>query len=84
LDHIAKRKSEFERRQKSGDVGDASELFSISKRDVQQDMKQQIWLRDGKVEALDRALNNLEMKNWIEIDSQDRVHPRADLSQLRW
>ena len=84
LDHIAKRKSEFERRQKSGDIGDASERFSLSKRDVQQDMKQQSWLKDGKSEALDRALNNLEMKNWLEIDSQDRIYPRTDLSKLRW
>jgi hypothetical protein len=58
-------------------------MFSISKRDVQQDMKQQSWLKDGKSEALDRALNNLDMKNWIYLEG-DRIYPRADLSKLRW
>jgi len=84
LDHIAKRKSEYERRQRSGDIGDVSEKFSISKRDVQQGMKQQSWLKDGKSEALDRALNNLDMKNWLEIDSQYRIYPRSHLLKLRW
>ena len=83
LDHIAKRKSEYERRQRSGDIGDALEMFSISKRDVQQDMKQQSWLKDGKDEALKRALNNLDMKNWIYFQD-DRIYPRADLLKLRW
>lgn len=70
----------------SRDVRDVNQHFSISIRgdgSLQQSMKQQLWLKDGGMKALELALDNLERWGWIEI-SDDRVYPRADLLSLRW
>jgi hypothetical protein len=84
LDFIRNRLYEYERRKKSGDIGDALEPFSLLFRDdLQQNIKQQAWVKDGGSEAIKEALQNLDKKNWIYLEG-DRIYPRADLLQLRW
>lgn len=54
------------REQEIGDGGDAIPTFEISTRDdLQQSMKQQSWVKEGGIDAINNALKNLEMKNWI-------------------
>lgn len=70
----------------SRDVRDVFQAFSISIRgdgSIHQSMKQQSWLKDGGIEALEGALRNLENWLWIDI-AEDRIYPRADLLDLRW
>ena len=61
-----------ERIEKIGDSGDVIPTFEISTRELQQSMKQQSWLKDGGVEALNAALADLEQKGWIYIGRDEK------------
>jgi hypothetical protein len=50
---------------------------------LQQSIKQQAWAKEGKIEAIESALRNLEQWCWIELED-DRIYPRADLLSHRW
>jgi hypothetical protein len=50
---------------------------------LQQSIKQQAWAKEGKIEAIESALMNLEKWLWIDL-VDDRIYPRADLLSLRW
>jgi hypothetical protein len=70
--------------EKIGDVGDVVDAFSFSERELQQSIKTQAWAKDGKMEAINAALLNLEKKWWLELGSDDRWYPRSDLLSRRW
>jgi hypothetical protein len=68
------------------DVRDVISEISFSIRGdggLQQSIKQQAWAKEGKIEAIESALMNLEKWLWIDLDD-DRIYPRADLLSLRW
>ena len=79
LDKIAPWMDKFFR-----DVRDVNRVFSFSAHELQQAIKQQTWAKDGGMDAIKSALNNLEMKSWLQLGSDDRWYPRGDLLKLRW
>lgn len=62
----------YEQPKKIGDAGDVISTFEISTRDLQQSMKQQSWLKDSGVDALNEALKILEIKGWIDVGRDER------------
>lgn len=81
LDKIAKmmRKSNAD----IGAIGAQNQPFLFSTRDLQQQIKNQSWVKDGGVKALEDVLINLERKCWIEVNG-DEWQARSDLLNLRW
>jgi hypothetical protein len=79
LDKIAPWMDKFFR-----DVRDVNRQFSFTAHELQQAIKQQTWAKDGGMDAIKTALNNLEMKSWLYLGSDDRWYPRGDLLKLRW
>jgi hypothetical protein len=68
------------------DARDVNSEISFSIRGdggLQQSIKQQAWAKEGKIEAIESALMNLEKWLWIDL-ADDRIYPRADLLSLRW
>lgn len=66
-----------------GAVGAANTPFTFSTRDLQQQIKNQSWVKADGVKVLDEVLYTLERKCWIETEG-DRWQARADLLDLRW
>jgi len=81
LDKIAKmmRKSNLD----VGAIGALNQPFRFSTRDLQQQIKNQSWMKADGVKALEGVLSSLERKFWIEIDG-DNWSARDDLLELRW
>jgi hypothetical protein len=70
--------------QKNWGSGAVSVAFSFSERDLQQNIKNQTWAKEGKMDAINTALLILEKNWWLELGSDDRWYPRADLLERRW
>jgi hypothetical protein len=58
--------------------------YSFSERTLQQNIKNQSWAKEGKSNAINDALVNLEKSCWLELGSDDRWYPRKDLLNRRW
>jgi len=70
-------------RESIGAVGATDTAFTFSTRDLQQRIKNQSWVMDGSVKAIEAALMKLEKWCWIEIDG-DGWMARDDLLDRRW
>jgi hypothetical protein len=68
----------------SRDVRDVNRAYSFSTHELQQAIKQQAWVKEGKMPAIKAALANLEKWLWLESDGDERWYPRGDLLKLRW
>lgn len=66
-----------------GEIGDVSCTFPFSTRDVQQNIKSQTWMVEGKTPALAAALLQLEKWSWIEADGDSWQICTCRLS-MRW
>ena len=66
-----------------GAIGALNQPFRFSTRDLQQQIKNQSWMKADGVKALEGVLSSLERKFWIEIDG-DNWMPRSDLLNHRW
>lgn len=58
-------------RESVGDVGDVDRAFTFSGRDVQQRGKGQTWIKEGGIDAIKTALENLSKWCWIEADGDN-------------
>jgi len=70
-------------RESIGDVGDLNRAFTFSGRDVQQRGKGQTWIKDGGIDAIKAALENLTKWSWIEADGDSWQICTCRLS-MRW
>lgn len=66
-----------------GAIGAANQPFLFSTRDLQQQIKNQSWMKADGVKALEGVLISLERTLWIEIDG-DNWSARSDLLERRW
>jgi replicative DNA helicase len=70
-------------RESIGANGATDTAFTFSTRDLQQRIKNQSWVMDGGVKAIEAALYKLEKWCWLEIDG-DAWMARDDLLDRRW
>ena len=63
----------------TGDMGTLKRTYKYLTRELYQSMKRQKWIMDGGMDAFRSALANLEIKCWLDFDSDNHILLHPDL-----